>query len=337
MLISQSLGSYTYKVVSHFDYLVWLRFFLFIFMTGMCLSVGIAQIVIDVPIDQLINIQELINSSYSFNEVEIINAEWSNSQFFGSIVFGGVNLEMNIGGASLGDVHNVNLEGGALVGSAFFSYQKSVLAEKRAVDLKVNRSFKSDFIHIPNRYLKNLGKASSEIVSGFSDKQGGALSRPVSDTGGIISKNGVHEENETRSAVYRLNDNGVQADGERRIIDVISVNGETVIDFDGGTRANPNILEAKVLLIPTENDTLIIKNWVEYSDYFLISREYAPDEEVLSRIQFKGYGRGAKMRYYNDTHWEIVPAPEVAAYGAFFGGVGLGLFTWRKRRRRRSV
>jgi len=87
------------------------------------------------------------------------------------------------------------------------------------------------------------------------------------------------------------------------------------------------------LVIPTDNDTLVIKNWVEYSDYFLISRQYAPDEEVLSRIQFKGYGRGAKMRYYDETHWEIVPAPEVVLYGAIFGATALGSFAWRKRRR----
>jgi|GEM_PF-1156705 len=338
MLISQFLRAYTYKVGFHLDYLVWFRFFVFIFLTGMCLSVGLAQVAIDVPIDQLINIQALINGGYSFDEVGVINVEWSNSWSFGSIVLGGVDSETNVGGALLGDIRNVNVEGTVFVGSAFSSYQKSVLADKSEVGLNGNRSSKSGFLHIQNGYLENLGKASSEMLSSLSGSRETTLNRPVCGTESIISRRRVHEGSETKNAVYRFNDNGGQAIFERRIVDVISVNGETVIDFDGGTRANPNILEAKVLLIPKENDLLIIKNWVEYSDYFLISREYAPDDEVLSRIQFKGYGRGAKLRYYNDTHWEIVPAPEATAYGAFLGGIGLGLFVWRKRRRRcRSV
>jgi len=250
MVNSHVLSIYAKQVVSRFDYSGWIRFFITLLLLGMCLSDGGAEVLIDIPLVQLINFGPLINGSYNFDELNVVGL--------------------------LGN----DMGSGALSG---------------------------------------LG------VSSF---------RLLSDSEVSVFEGELHSIKRTGEAVFRPSDNISKNYGEHRVVDVISVSGETVIDFDGGTRASPNILEVTVLVIPTDNDTLLIKNWVEYSDYFLVSREYAPDDEMLSRIQFKGYGRGAKMRYFNDTYWEIVPAPEAAFFGAILSGGALGVFTWRKRCRR---
>jgi len=253
MVSSHSLSIYTKKAVPQFDCSFWIRFLISLLLLGMCLSEGIAEVLIDIPFVQLIDFGPLINGSYNFDELSVVSL-WGN--------------EMGSGA------------------------------------------------------LSGVG------VSSF---------RLLSDSGLSVFERDLHSMKITGDTVFHSSDNSSESYGDHRVIDVISVNGETVIDFDGGTRASPNILEVTVLVIPTDEDTLLIKNWVEYSDYFLVSREYAPDDEMLSRIQFKGYGRGAKMRYFNDTYWEIVPAPEAALYGAILGGGALGVFVWRKRCCRRAV
>ncbi|KXU37170.1 hypothetical protein AXK11_02770 [Cephaloticoccus primus] len=122
-------------------------------------------------------------------------------------------------------------------------------------------------------------------------------------------------------------------------IHTLQVERRAVINFAGGTLARANVLETTQVLLPTADDTLFIRNWIEFSDYFLVSRAFAPNSAALSRIWFEGWDPGAKLRDYNTSHWEIVPfaAPEPATYGALLGTLGIAVIVWGKRQNGRRT
>jgi len=119
-------------------------------------------------------------------------------------------------------------------------------------------------------------------------------------------------------------------------IHTLQADGQGVIDFAGGTFARANVLETTRVLLPTADDTLFIRNWIEFSDYFLVSRAFAPNSAALSRIWFEGWSPGSKLRDYNSSYWEIVPlaAPEPATYGALLGTLGIGAYLIRRNRQK---
>ncbi|KXU38197.1 hypothetical protein AXK11_00955 [Cephaloticoccus primus] len=136
-----------------------------------------------------------------------------------------------------------------------------------------------------------------------------------------------------RKATFTFN--GAGGVGLTEKIHTLQADGQGVINFAGGTLAVPNVLETTQVLLPTADDTLFIRNWIEFSDYFLVSRAFAPNSAALSRIWFEGWDPGAKLRDYNTSHWEIVPfaAPEPATYGALLGALGMGAYLVRRGRR----
>jgi len=108
-----------------------------------------------------------------------------------------------------------------------------------------------------------------------------------------------------------------------------------VLDFNGGEIGRANYLFLNRLTFADTNSQLIIRRWGEYGDYLLVRRSGNESliPPILSQIWFDGYGPARWIPYDNDF-WQITPAPEPATYGAILGAVGVGLFAWRKRKRR---
>jgi len=161
-------------------------------------------------------------------------------------------------------------------------------------------------------------------------------SHQIDDLAIVRLKGASRAKNMTAQGVLQFN--GANGIGLTEKIHTLEIEGQGVINFAGGTFARPNILETSQVLMPTGDDTLFIRNWIEYADYFLVSRALAPDASALARIWFEGWAEGAKLRDYNNSHWEIVPygSPEPATYGAILGAVGIGLVLWRRKRRKPS-
>jgi len=158
------------------------------------------------------------------------------------------------------------------------------------------------------------------------------MSHQIDDSATVTLKGGSRAKNMTGQGVLQFNRPGGVGLTEK--IHTLQVDGQGVIDFAGGTLARPNVLETTQVLLPTADDTLFIRNWIEFSDYFLVSRAFAPNAAALARIWFEGWDPGAKLRDYNTSHWEIVPfaAPEPATYGALLGTLGIGAYLIRRRR-----
>jgi len=125
--------------------------------------------------------------------------------------------------------------------------------------------------------------------------------------------------------------------GFHEYFDTLGIEGYSVMSFYGGTLANPDKLLIRNLLIDATKGQLLIKNWIEYADFFLVSRLYAPSSATLAKITFEGWAPGAELRDYDATYLEIIPygAPEPVLTGALLGAVGLGLWQWKKRKQRR--
>jgi len=159
-------------------------------------------------------------------------------------------------------------------------------------------------------------------------------SHQIDDLATVRLKGASRAKNMTAQGVLLFN--GASGVGLTEKIHTLEVEGQGVINFAGGTKVRPNVLEATRVLLPTADDTLFIRNWIEYEDYFLVSRALAPNAAALARIWFEGWAPGAKLRDYNTSHWEIVPfgAPEPTTYGALLATAGLGLTVWRKRQSR---
>jgi len=88
---------------------------------------------------------------------------------------------------------------------------------------------------------------------------------------------------------------------------------------------------------------LFIRNWYEYEDLFLVRRvlnDKEFDKNLLPPIVFEGYqDYQTTLKAYDNVYWQIYPfgirsVPEPSTYGAILGAVGLGLWTWKKRKRK---
>jgi len=57
--------------------------------------------------------------------------------------------------------------------------------------------------------------------------------------------------------------------------------------------------------------------------------------DALKGTAFNSYDpNNVHLEDFNSEYWSISATPEPATYGALLGTVGLGLWTWRKRRDR---
>jgi len=120
------------------------------------------------------------------------------------------------------------------------------------------------------------------------------------------------------------------------------------IDFSGGSVAAPNRLFLDKLTFNNGLAQLFVRGWHEFEDFLLIKKTaYAtPDafKAALKQIWFDGYSLDYSLLVadYNDDYYQITPwgmmtgFPEPSTYGAILGAVGVGLWTWKKRRRRRG-
>jgi len=331
MLISKSLGVYSYKAVSRFELL--LRFFIFLLLLALCGSEAWAQILIDAPIGSLINCGTLINNSYSLEELKAINLVWSDASLASAIALGRVESEPGVGQSPLPDSYSTG--GPKAENSVYDTHPDFGSVNRASVVPNVTSDLNLGALYIPAKRVESAKENFDVVPSAPSSRLERVSGRQIDGSKPIMLKGDSRSITITEQEGFRFDSSS--GEERKKVIEIIVVNGSEVIDFAGGTRDNPNILETSMLFIPTDDDTLFIKNWEEYSDYFLVSRRFTPSDEVLSRIQFEGYERGAKVRYYDETHWEIVPASEATIYGAILSVFALGVGAWRKHGRRRDL
>jgi len=118
------------------------------------------------------------------------------------------------------------------------------------------------------------------------------------------------------------------------------------IDWVGGEVGAANILYLDSLTFSGPDAILFMKNWYEYEDRLLVKQYGGFDPAYLQNIHFEGYENfPVIMRKYDWQYWEITPfgtndvmgfMPEPTTYGAILGTVGLGIWTWRRRRKKTS-
>jgi len=112
----------------------------------------------------------------------------------------------------------------------------------------------------------------------------------------------------------------------------IIVEGSAVFSFGAHEVAGQRFLILDDLVIAPGRDFTI--SWYFSDTHLLVRKDSKHLSESLSRIRFSQHpGKPAGIKEYNSDYYEIGPGfPEPAAYGATLGAVGLGLWTWRKRR-----
>jgi len=140
-------------------------------------------------------------------------------------------------------------------------------------------------------------------------------------------------------AILQLGGNGPYGAGTKQRLANLHIEGRGTIDWRGGEVGLANILWIDDLTFSSTSDRLFIRNWYEYEDLFLVKKVYngqAFDDTKLNQIVFEGYqDYFPVLKDYDADYWQITPwgAPEPSTYGAILGAVGIGLWTWRKRRR----
>lgn len=117
--------------------------------------------------------------------------------------------------------------------------------------------------------------------------------------------------------------------GTTQTFDTLTIEGNSVIDFSGGNPCAPTFLRISDINFVGEA-TLTIRNWVEFTDFFLVESTATID---FSRIVFEGYGGLANWQDYSTGWKQISPVPEPAAYGALLLGGAAGLLWFRRRPR----
>jgi len=114
------------------------------------------------------------------------------------------------------------------------------------------------------------------------------------------------------------------------------------IDFMSGSKSSPNILYLDQLTFNNAKALLTIRNWNYETDYLLVRYKGGNSTipSILKQIRFEGYDAPALWHWHFlkgfDDYWQItaVPVPEPTTYGALLGAMGLGLWTWRRKRQR---
>jgi len=110
------------------------------------------------------------------------------------------------------------------------------------------------------------------------------------------------------------------------------------IDWVGGKVGQANMLWLDSLEFSSTDARLFMRHWYEFEDYLLIRKTGLADFSILNQITFEGYDGPAITRDYDQDYYQITPflnrMPEPSTYGAILGAVGIGLWTWRKRRKK---
>jgi len=286
---------------------------------------------------------------------------------YGDIELGDYTLFVNSGGVlhAASDVSNV-ISGGNITTSQpryfFHIYDAEVNNSWKGYKLQVNSVISgsgTDFIKVGTGVLV-FGGDKSNAYTGTTYINGGEL-QLAKDPGATAVRNVVvdgtgrevghlrlinsHQIDDASTVTLRGAEKSLGdalawlhlSEGVKETFHALKIEGRAVLAFSFISPTQITALSVNHLLINTDDDFLRIFNWVEHFDYLLVSRTFAPGSDVLGRIHFEGWETGAALRDYDGTHWEIVPygSPEPGAYGAILGAVGIGLWTWRKRRRKR--
>lgn len=125
--------------------------------------------------------------------------------------------------------------------------------------------------------------------------------------------------------------NGAGDSGLTETFGDLTIDGVAVIDFAGGNPCDANYLYLDDLLMSSPDSTLFIRNWIDFTDFLLV-RNTADIDAVLSQIVFEGYGTSAFWQTFDSEYNVIRPVPEPSTYGAIFMASGFALWFWRRRR-----
>ncbi|MDF3057948.1 MAG: autotransporter-associated beta strand repeat protein [Rariglobus sp.] len=132
----------------------------------------------------------------------------------------------------------------------------------------------------------------------------------------------------TGAAATTANQAVLDINGTTQTFNTLIVEGNSVIDFSGGDPCAPTFLNISDINF-VGDATLTIKNWIEFTDFFLVKDTATID---FSRIIFEGYGSQAAWQGYSTGWKQITPVPEPSTYGALILGSATGLLWFRRRR-----
>lgn len=125
--------------------------------------------------------------------------------------------------------------------------------------------------------------------------------------------------------------NGAGGAGLTETFGDLTIDGYAVIDFAGGQPCDANYLYLDDLLMSTPDSRLFIRNWIDFTDFLLV-RNTADINEVLSQVVFEGYGTTSYWQEFDTGYNVIRPVPEPSTYGAIMMSLGLAGWFWRRRR-----
>jgi len=160
---------------------------------------------------------------------------------------------------------------------------------------------------------------------------------PIIGIGGRPSIHLLGKQDRTYGARYDYADAAIlRMGGNTKLhLDVLSFEGNAIIDWYGGEVGKANILWVDLLLPTSGLEQLVMRNWYQYEDIFLVRKDGIMKGGVP--IIFEGYEDFPVLAIdYDANYWQITPfhAPEPSTYGAILGAVGLGLWGWRRKRKR---
>jgi len=118
-------------------------------------------------------------------------------------------------------------------------------------------------------------------------------------------------------------------------LDMLTVEGNAIIDWHGGEVGKANILWIDNLIFASGTERLFMWNWYQYEDVLLVKK--GGFMKAGHQVIFEGYEDFPVLLVdYDANYWQITPfhSPEPSTYGAILGGVGLVLWGWRRKSRR---
>ncbi len=132
----------------------------------------------------------------------------------------------------------------------------------------------------------------------------------------------------TGASATNVNQATLDLNGTTQTFDQLTIEGNSVIDFSGGDPCAPTFLNISDINF-VGDATLTIKNWVEFTDFFLVKSDATID---FSRIIFEGYGGQANWQDYSTGWKQLTPVPEPSTYGVIFIGGAVAFHLLRRRR-----